>query len=282
MEDISSATEKYGVDQAQAASKRWVEKMARLGYATKGVIYFIIGALATEAALGVGGAIRDKEGALYTMATPPFGRLLLGGTALGLISYMLWRLVQAIFDPEGKGNGAKGLAVRIGYAISGLSYGSLAYLAARIALGVGRGGGGDAKQAWTAWLLKQPYGLWLVGLVGTIIIGVGLAHFYKAYTAAFMQEYAAGEMSPQQRRWARRIGRFGLAAYGVTFCIIGGFVVQAARRTDPSETKGLGEALAVLAQQPYGPWLLGIVALGLIAYGIFCCSQAVYRRMPVY
>jgi len=280
MEDLSSATQLV-MHRAQAASKDWVVTLARLGYATKGALYLIIGGLAAQAAVGAGGAIRDKEGALFTIATQSFGRLLLGVTALGLMGYMLWRLVQALGDPEGKGHDTKGLMIRVGYGISGLSYGALEYLATRIALGVGRRGGGDAKQAWTARLLAQPLGSWLVSLVGIIIIGVGLAHFYRAYTAAFMAEYAAGAMSPPQRRWAKRIGRLGLVAYGVTFCLIGGFVVQAARRADPREAKGLGEALAVLAQQPYGAWLLGIVALGLIAYGIFCGSQAVYRRVPV-
>jgi hypothetical protein len=169
--------------------------------------------------------------------------------------------------------------MRLGCAVSGVAYAALAFLAARLALGIGGGGGENSEQELTAKLLAQPFGQWLVGLVGAIIIGVGLAHFYRAYKAKFMQAYAAGEMSQRQRRWARRLGQFGLAARGVTFCIIGGFLIHAGIAADPTEARGLDGALAVLAQQPYGPWLLGVVALGLVAYGIFCVSQALYGRV---
>jgi hypothetical protein len=70
-----------------------------------------------------------------------------------------------------------------------------------------------------------------------------------------------------------------LAARGIVFCVSGFFLIQAARQSDASEARGLGEALQVLAQQPYGPWILGIVALGLVAYGIYMVLQARYRRL---
>jgi hypothetical protein len=58
-----------------------------------------------------------------------------------------------------------------------------------MALGGGGSGGGDSsKQALTAKLMSQPFGLWMVGAVGLIVIGVGLYHFYQAYKATFMQE----------------------------------------------------------------------------------------------
>jgi Domain of Unknown Function (DUF1206) len=148
-----------------------------------------------------------------------------------------------------------------------------------MALGAGRRDGQEAEQEWTALVLTQPFGPWLVGSMGGIMIGVGLAHGYRAYTAQFMQEYATGEMRARQQRWARRRGQWGLAARGVTFGIIGGLLLYAGFSADPLEARGLGGALMVVAQQPYGPWLLGVVALGLVAYGLFCLSQAFYRRV---
>jgi hypothetical protein len=261
------------------APDHWVATLARLGYATIGVVYLMIGTLATQAALGSGGAMVDTRDVLVTIARQPFGRVLLGLTALGLSGYVLWRLVQAGVDPERKGTDARGLLIRLGFAVSGLAYAALAVLAARMALGLGGAGGPAAEQTWTARLLAQPCGPWLVGSLGGIIIGVGLAHFYRAYTAQFMQEYATGEMSARQQHWARRLGQFGLAARGVTFGIMGGFFIYAGLSADPSEARGLGGALVAVAQQPYGPWLLGVVALGLVAYGLFCLSQALYRRV---
>lgn len=237
--------------------------------------------LAVMAAIGAGGATKDSSGAVETIAQQPFGRILVGLTALGLLAYVIWRFVQALLDPENKGTDAKGILTRIGYAIIGMIYMGLAFLAGRLALSGGGGGssGDGSEQALTAKLMSQPFGLWLVGIVGVIVIGVGVYHFYQAYKATFMASYKSGEMSAAERRWARRIGRFGLAARGVTFIIIGAFFITAAWQADPSEAKGLSGALDTLAQQPYGPWLLGIVALGLVAFGVYCFSQARYRRI---
>lgn len=255
----------------------WVEGLARWGYLAKGLVYSIVGVLALQVAFGEGGATTDSEGALRTIAQQSFGRVLLALTAIGLLGYVLWRFVQAIRDPEGKGRDAGGVVKRVGYAISGVVYLGLAFVAGRMALGMA-GGGGDSKETWTATLLSQPFGPWLVGLVGLVIIGVGGYHFYQAYEASFMRHYEGYRMDAAQRTWARRVGRFGLSARGVTFALIGLFFIQAARQSDPDEAQGLGAAFQKLAEQPFGPWLLGVVAAGFVAYGLYCFSRAWYRR----
>jgi hypothetical protein len=60
---------------------------------------------------------------------------------------------------------------------------------------------------------------------------------------------------------------------------MGYFLLQAALRSDPGEARGLDGALRALQQQSYGPWLLGLVALGLIGYGIYQLVEARYRRI---
>lgn len=258
----------------------WVERLARLGYLTKGIVYAIVGVLAVQAAFGAGGQTTDTKGALGTIASQPFGKFLLALLTVGLIGYVIWRFVQAVQDPEHKGDDAKGWATRLSYAVSGLIYASLAFTAIGLIRGSGGGGGGNSKQDWTARLLAQPFGQWLVGLVGALVIGFGFYQLYKAYKAKFRKKMKLHEMSPTEEAWATRIGRFGLGARGIVFCIIGFFLLQAARQSDASEVRGLDGALQSLAQQPYGPWLLGIVALGLIAYGIHMAVQARYIRIP--
>ncbi len=255
----------------------WIEHLMRLGYAAKGVVYGIVGVLAVLAARGSGGETSDSTGALEAIGEQPFGRILLGLTAVGLLGYVVWRLVQAIRDPDDEGSDAKGIVKRIGYAVSGVIYLGLTLAAARMALGGSSSGGGSSEQTWTARLLEQPFGPWLVGIVGLIVVGIGLLHFYQAYTASFMRRYDTGRMDARQRTWAERLGRFGLSARGVTFCIIGGFFIQAARQADPSEAKGLGAAFDTLAAQPFGRWLLAAVAAGFVAYGAYCLSRARYR-----
>ncbi|MBD2103356.1 DUF1206 domain-containing protein [Leptolyngbya sp. FACHB-261] len=271
---------------AQAASNPWVERLARSGYAAKGVVYVIVGLLAAQAALGTGGKTTDTSGALQTIVTQPFGKFLLSLVTVGLLGYALWRFVQAVVDPEhaNQDAGAKRWAQRFGYALSGLGYAGLALTALKLISGSGGGsgsssGGSNSTQDWTARILSQPFGQWLVGLLGAIVIGVGFSYFYKAYAGKFRREFKLNEMSDTEESWAMRVGRFGIAARGVVFTIIGGFLIQAALNSDPSQAKGLGGALASLAQQPFGPWLLGIVALGLVAYGLYSGFEARYRRI---
>jgi len=264
----------------QAVSHPWFERLARLGYASKGLVYFIVGFLAAQAAFGSGGRTTDTSGALTTIVTQPFGKFLLFLVTIGIIGYALWRFVQAILDPEHKGQkmDAKQIIQRLGYAVSAFSYTGLALTAIKLILGSG-GGESNSTQDWTARLLAQPFGQWLVGAVGIIVISVGISYFYQAYKAKFRHHLKLHQMSTTEQTWAMRLGRFGIAARGVVFGIIGIFLVQAARRSNPSEAKGLGGALAALARQPYGPWILGLVALGLIAYGIYSVVEARYRRI---
>lgn len=260
----------------------WIERLGRLGYAARGIVYALIGWFAALAALGAGGGITDKRGVLEWVEDAPFGQVLLIAIALGLAGYALWRFIQAIRDTEGKGTDARGVAVRAGFFGIGAIYAALAFSAVQIAASAGDGIGGDeARKSWTAWLLAQPFGPWLVALVGAAVIGVGLYQFYKAYTAKFRKHLKQGEMSREERKWTTRAGRFGLSARGVVFAIVGGFLIVAAIQSDPNESRGLDGALRALAEQPYGPWLLGVTAVGLIAYGLFSLMQARYRRMVI-
>ncbi len=254
----------------------WLETSARVGYAAKGVVYTVVGVLAVQAAFTGGGQTPGAKGAIQQIASAPFGQVLLIATALGLACYAVWHLVMAALDPEHEGTGAEGIIKRMGYAVSGLIYLALAYFAVRLVLRAG-GGGRTSKEALTARLMSESYGLWIVGIIGAIIVGVGLYHFYRAYTAKFMRKYGH-TMSGRQRRWARRIGRLGLSARGVAFCMIGAFFLEAAVRHNPNAAGGLGQAFRTLLRQPYGPWLLGVVAVGFVCYGIYCFSNARYRR----
>lgn len=262
-----------------AARSDTVEKLARLGYAVKGVVYGLIGVLAVMAALGEGGQTSGSRGVLDTIAGGPFGQVLLGLVAAGLFGYALWRFVQSIVDPDNKGTDAEGLVKRTGYFISGLIHAGLGIAAVRLLLGSGSGGGSSADSR-TATLMEQPFGLWLVGIVGAVIIGFGLYQLYKAKEASFFDKLKTGQMSATERTWAKRSGRAGLAARGVVFGIIGFFLIQAALSANPQEARGLGGALDTLAAQPYGPYLLGLVALGLVGYGVYCGVNARYRRIP--
>ena len=275
--DISSSSKEVQ-RKAQRVAGSWVKPLARIGYIAKGVVYVIVGVIAVQAAFGTD-TTEGSKGAIRSIADQPFGQVLLILMAIGLAGYVAWRFAQSVLNAEDEDDDAKGIIKRIFYAVSGLAYASLAFLAVRTALGSSGGSGsGSTQQAWTAELLSQPFGQWLVGLFGAVVIAVGVRQFYKAYQKSFMNSYNVGEMSQKERRVALRAGQFGLSARGVTFGIIGWFFIQAALQHDPSEARGLDAALSTLANQPYGPWLLAAVAIGFVAYGVHCFVKARYRH----
>jgi hypothetical protein len=255
--------------------------LARLGFAAKGLVYIIIGGLAAQAALGRGGRTTDSQGALSSILGQPFGRVLLAVVACGLAGYALWRFVQAALDPERKGGGVKGSAARAGYALSGVIHTGLAIEAVRMVLRGGGGSedGGESADHWAEMVLGQPFGPYLLGLVGAGITAFGLQQLYRAATAQLDRRLDLTGMGSGAREWTIRFGRFGLAARGVVFSVIGLLLVQAAIQLDPQDAVGLAGALRTLRQQSHGPWLLGGVAFGLVGYGLFELVRARFRRI---
>jgi hypothetical protein len=260
----------------------WIETLARVGYASRGVLYIIIGALAISLAMGSGGQTTGSRGALQTIANQPLGTAALVVIALGLFGYAAWRISQAFANPQHLGSDAKSVLRRVGYAVRALVYGSLAVAAARIALGDSSGGSsGGQSDGLTATVMGMPAGRWIVGLVGLIIIAYGIHRLVQAWQADIGKHMRLGEVSHDTGRWIIHVSRFGIAARGVIFVMIGWFFVQAAVQYDPSEAGGVAQALNSLAGESYGQWLLGIVALGLVAFGVYSLLQAKYRRIDV-
>ncbi len=262
--------------------KPWIKGFARIGYISRGIVYMLIGALSVMAALGVGGSTSDSSGAFSAVATKPFGEVLLWIVGLGMIGIVLWRLIQVIKDPEHTGNGAKSVFRRISNLISGIAYGILTYKAISIAMHAGSSSGSGSKKSMSAKLLAQPYGQWIIGIVGLIIMGFAIYQMYKAYTEKYTNKFKRHEMSEKEWELGRKTGKLGLSARGIVFLIIGYFFIQTAVTADPNKTKGLDGALSKIASEPFGPWLLGIVAAGLFLYGVFQILKGKNRHLSIY
>jgi len=252
----------------------WVERLARFGYVARGVLYIIVGVLAVEVALHAGGTTTTPRGAIGTIATLPAGKVLLVLTAIGLAGYGLWGFVRAILDPLHQGAKPAGLVKRCGYLASACTYTALVVPTVQLLLGSGDGGNGSASLVGR--ILGMPGGPWLVGIAGVIFLaGAGGGQFYEAATAHFRREFKSSELKPEQFRLVTIIGRIGMAARGVVFTMMGAFLIQAAVHTDAVRAKGLDGALQMLAAQPQGPALLGVVAAGLVCFGVYsvCCAR---------
>lgn len=278
-ESAVSAARSAAAEVARSPKERYIQWMARVGYAAKGIVYLLIGTLTTMLAFTPGkDAVGPKE-ALQMIADSTLTRALLGAVGVGLIAYSLWRWFQAAMDPENKGSDAKGLAQRGGYFCSGLAYFGIAVEAFRLMQGYGSGGG-DSAEHWTGKVLGLPFGAWLVGIAAACVAGAGLYQFYRAYSAKFMKHLKRAEMSAKVEQVSKYLGRAGFAARGVVYLIIAGFLVDAAAATDAERAGGIGQALSSISNESYGPYLLCVVAIGLAAYGVFSLFVlAPYRRV---
>jgi hypothetical protein len=261
----------------KVARSRGLEWLARAGFVARGLIYGIIGILAIKLAVGAGGTTTNQQGALKAIAHQPFGKVLLILVAIGLGGYALWRFVRALLGhgPEDSDSGFD----RVAAFGSGIVYAGLCAIAVEILLGSGSGGGSGNASKTTAGVFGWPGGTWLVGIAGAVLIGIGLYQGYRGLSKDFLKDSKTEQMSPRVRNWIEWIGSFGHLARMVVFGLVGVFLIKAAIEYNPSKAVGLDGALAKLAHASYGPFLLGIVAAGLIAFGVYSLSDARYRRI---
>lgn len=250
-----------------------IQALARSGYASRGLIYVVVGSLTIMAAAGMGGETTDAQGALREVFAQPFGRILVALLVVGLVGFAVWRAIQGVTDADHQGTSPKGLLIRLGHLMSAVVHGFLAYWAAQLVMISGNpdNGGGQGES-----FLATTTGQVLIGIAGGIVIGIGLAHLFKGWTARF-ERYM--QIPPQHEAWARPLCRFGLMARGVVWCVLGFALIQSAIRLNASGAEGTKQALEVIAGLPFGNWLLPLAAAGLLAFGLYSCLEAVYRRV---
>ena len=255
-----------------------IEPLVRLGYASKALIYAIVGGLAIAAALNRGGRVTDTSGALRVILSQPFGRLLLLVLAAGLCGYALWRVIDAFQDPDRRGTNFRGLVTRIGNVVRGCVYGLLGVEAFRLARGFG-GSSGNEAEMWTARVMDWPGGVILIGLAGGVVAAYGVSEIVRSAKGKVDETVDYSSIPAAWRGPAVHVSRFGIGARGVIIATLGFFLVRAAWRHDPSEAQGTRESLLDLGDVVEGRWLLAAVAAGLIAYAIDQAIHARWRRI---
>lgn len=259
-------------------TRAWIESAARAGFAAQALVYGTIGVLAAQYALGIGGRPTDSRGAIIEYGGGLLGGILLVLMAIGFAGYAIWRMLQAIADTEDKGRSPKGLAVRAGYFGGGLINGWLSIVAVRVLTGE-RLGNDDSARSWTASFLELPYGAEIVVVLGVGIVIYGLAQFRRAFGGEYRKHLETQRMGPEERTVARHVSKAGLSARGTIYVLAGLFVMSAALNADPREAHDPGGVLAVVAHQPYGAYLLGLLAAGMLCYAAYAALEAVYRRI---
>ena len=253
----------------------FLEGMARAGYAARGVVYLIVRFFAFLAALGRS-ETTDSEGALQALLAQPFGTILLSLVIAGLAAHAAWRFLQATYDTDDHGTGAKGLVVRAGLFIAGLSNLGLAFVALGMVSGWGGEGAGDPTGHWLASAARIGLAKVILGAVALAFAGAGAAMIWKGAKAGFEKYFRCPE---DTMRWLRPLSRFGLIARGAVFVIIAALFVRGGLAYDAESAPGLEDAFRAIESFDFGWLLLLATGAGLFAFGLYSLAEARYRHV---
>lgn len=255
-----------------------LELAARVGYGARGFVYLSAGVLILSATLGLIGDAVGVRGALEWLSQRPFGRLWMLLTGLGLTAFVLWRVLQSVFDADHEGVSWDGLGTRLSQLFSGLSYAALAIAAFVLFAGprTEAGDGATHSREQAAMLLDLPFGRWLLIAAGLTLFGIGAANVVKAWREDF-SEYL--DCSARMCRRVTPLARAGHVARGLAYLPLAGLVVLAGWHASAADVTSFGAALEFVERQAAGGWILGLIALGFIAFGTFSFIEARFRRI---
>jgi uncharacterized protein DUF1206 len=263
----------------RAANSRALRWLARAGFAARGVTYILVGWIAIQAAFGNSSQQADKSGALQEIGSTPVGGVLLWLLFIGFIGMALWQLSIVAFGmSEASDHSDHETRTRLAALGRVVVYAVIAWSVLKFAVGQGTQSSDKESVDLTATLLKYPFGQVLVVIIGLALVGGGVYLAYAAWKEKFRKRLELSQAG-RLRRVVEWLGKFGGMARGAVFVTAGVFLVVAAVQHNPRQAKGVDSSLRTLASTPLGPWLLVLVAIGLIMFGLFSFCQAKWQRL---
>jgi hypothetical protein len=274
---MSSATSHVRSTASRAADSKPLEYLVRTGFICYGVIHLLFAWVVLQVAVGGSRADSDQSGALQSLASKPFGRTMVIIVAVGMVALAIWQAFAAAIGESGEQD-KEAIAERVVSGARTIIYLSLAWTAVKVVRGA-NASLGDSQQRGASSLMDSTGGRWLVGLIGVVVVGVGVGLLWYGLKKKFEKHLSIHQMSGNVRKTTGRLGVAGYSAKGIAYAIAGVLVVVAAATYDPDKARGLDSGLKALAGEPYGPWLLALIAFGIAAFGVFCFAQAKYRKV---
>lgn len=266
----SDAAQRAGDKVDQSRTYRAFVTVGLLAY---GFVHLLIAWIALQIAWGGkdSGDSASNSGALQELATKPGGAILLTICAVGLFVLVLWQLIEAAVGHNHL-QGRTRLTKRLGSAGRAIIYGVIGFTAAKAVTG-SAGGGEQHQQGLVAQVMQNPAGRVLIGAIGIGVLAGGIFQIVKGVKQKFTEDLDGAVPD-----WAKALGTVGYCAKGVAIGIVGILFCWAAISFDPKAAGTTNSALRTLKQQPFGPYLLTLVALGIAAFGLFSFVWAFNAR----
>ncbi len=262
-----------GVERRGAASGG-LETAARLGFVARGITYIVVGVIGVMLALGIAEHEPERAGALEAIATKPLGYLLLWILVIGFGALALWRLAQAASDRTYRSGRDRLFAIGVGIGYAIIFFSTLMF----VVHGRAPASGDATARDLTARILSLNGGRLILVVIGLAILAAGIVTTLRGLRIEFVEDLRMGWMRRSTQDMVVLLGRVGYIARGLVVIGIGIAALYATIDYNPADAKGIDGVLREFAQTVFGPWLLILVALGLIAFGVFSFLEARWRR----
>ena len=252
-------------------NSEWFDKAVRFGLIVYGVVYLVLAWLGIQLAMGDQEGKATTKGAVAQLAEQPFGTFMIVVVAIGMFLLVVWRLFD-LFLGHHEDDGADLWKHRASDLLKAILYGAICWSA--ISVLMGSGGGGSGAKDFSSTILGLPGGqVWLT-LIGLGIMVYGGNQIYLAWNEKHQKKLASEGKSGEAGKAYMLFGKIGYIAKGIAVGLVGGLFVYAAFTEDPQKSGSTDKALHKVLEQPFGPWLLGILSLGIACYGLFQFARA--------
>ncbi len=255
----------------KAEQSDWLDHAVRIGLIAYGVVHLLIGWLAVQLALGDRGEEASATGALHELAQKPFGQTMVWAVALGMLLLVVWRVIEAAFGHQEEDGGDRTRKRLVSVLKAGI-YGALGVTALRVATGSGSSGSGS--KGTTAKVMNLPGGQWLVVAVGLAILGYAAVTAWRGWQEKFTEHLEHEGKAGKDGTAYVLLGKVGYIAKGISLAIVGGLFCYAGFTHEANKSGGLDQALQKVLKQPFGPYLLIAMGIGIACYGLFCFARA--------
>jgi hypothetical protein len=229
------------------------------GLVAYGVVHLLVAWIALQLAFGKSSQEASQQGALQELAGNPLGGVLLWIVAIGLFALVVWRVLQFGWGHPDLRKKAASVGHAIAYLVLGVS-------AVKVAVGSGGSSSGGERTV-SARLMAHGGGRVLIVAIGVAIVAIGGYQVYKGITKKFTEDLVGGVSDATVL-----LGRIGYFAKGIAYGVVGVLFGWAAIGYDPQKAGGLDTALRTIKEQPFGPVLLTVLAVGIAAFGGYCFS----------
>ena len=272
---------RMGEDISRAAPdrlRRWMRLAARVGHASVGVLYLLLGVAAVVASVDMRRVPTDSVGVFRVLVSDRVGRLVAATLVVGLIVDAIWQAGRTLHQRGPRRRTFGSLMERAVWLGSGAIHFGVAFAGIRVALGAPEQDGETVVQYWSDWVLASRHGETVVVVVGVGIVGVACVMVSRAWSGEPDRSLQWTAMHRRAGHVISSLARVSLAARAVILGIIGVFLVVVAIQHDPAEARGVAGALRSLRYREYGPVLVGILAVCFLANGVVEVVRARYRR----